>query len=59
RDDDLEGFGEQIRAMLSERLPKQFRGWSTHFGPEEAVIRRMESTDGPVRHRVDVASLAG
>ena len=59
RDDDLEQFGEQLRTMLSERLPKQFLGWSTHFGPEEAVIRRMEPTDGPVRHRVDVASLAG
>jgi hypothetical protein len=59
RDDDLEQFGEQLRTMLSERLPKQFLGWYTHFGPEEAVIRRMEPTNGPVRHRVDVASVAG
>ena len=59
RDDDLTQFGQPLETMLSERLPKRFLGWSTHFGPEEAVIRRMEPTDGPVRHRIDVTSPAG
>jgi hypothetical protein len=54
RDDALERFGEPIRELLSRRLPTQVGGWSTHFGPEDAVIRRMEPTDGPVRHRVEV-----
>jgi Domain of unknown function (DUF4037) len=49
--------GEQLRSALSEGLPKQFLGWSTHFGPQDAAIRRMEPTEGPVRHRVDIVSV--
>lgn len=56
---DHDRTGEQVRTALSERLPKQFLGWSTHFGPDDAVIRRMEPTEGPVRHRVDVLSVGG
>lgn len=59
REDDLHRLGGQISAVLSEQLPKTFQGWSTNFGPEDAVIRRMEATDGPVRHRVDVVSVGG
>jgi hypothetical protein len=59
RPDDLQAVGDQVRTTLSERLPKQFLGWSTHFGPEDAAIRRMQPTAGPVRHRVDVSSVAG
>jgi hypothetical protein len=58
-DRDLEQFGQPIRTMLTERLPKDVLGWSTHFGPEDAVIRRMEPADGPVRHRIEVVSIAG
>jgi hypothetical protein len=58
RDEDVATSGESVATMLSERLPKDFLGWSTHFGPEGADIRAMEHTDGPVRHRVDVTSLA-
>jgi hypothetical protein len=58
RDDELAPFGQRLGEMLSERLPKLFLGWSTHFGPEDAAIRRMEPTDGPVRHRIDVTSPA-
>jgi len=57
-DDDLPVVSDRIRQLLSERLPKEFLGWSTHFGPENAAIRRMEPTDGPVRHRVAVGSLS-
>lgn len=49
---------EAIRQLLSERLPKEFLGWSTHFGPEDAAIRHMEPTNGPVRHRVAVGTLS-
>jgi hypothetical protein len=56
-DDDLATSGESITTALSERLPKEFLGWSTHFAPEDAAVRAMESTEGPVRHRVDVTSL--
>jgi hypothetical protein len=51
--------GEQLRSALAESLPKQFLGWSTHFGPHDAAIRRMEPTEGPVRHRVDILSVGG
>lgn len=57
RPEDLDEFGADITAVLAERLPKTFRGWSTHFGPVDADIRRMEPTEGPVRHRVDVLSV--
>ena len=52
---------ERISTLLSERLPKTFRGFPTHFEPtgepgdETAGVGVMRETDGPVRHRVDVA----
>jgi len=58
--DDEEGaVSEPLASALSHRLPKEFLGWPTHFEPSGAAIRRMAHTDGPVRHRVDVVSLAG
>jgi uncharacterized protein DUF4037 len=56
-DDDLLVVGEQLPAVLSERLPRTHLGWSTHFGPADEAIHRMEPADGPVRHRVGVNSL--
>jgi hypothetical protein len=56
--DDVPVVGERIQQQLADRLPKEFLGWSTHFGPEDAAIRQMERTDGPVRHRVGVGSLS-
>jgi Domain of unknown function (DUF4037) len=58
RADDLATTGASVSAALSERLPKSFLGWSTHFGPADAAIGAMEQTDGPVRHRVDVTSIS-
>jgi Domain of unknown function (DUF4037) len=55
---DLPVVGERLRQLLSEQLPKEFLGWSTNFGPEDAVVRSMELTDGPVRHRVGVGTVA-
>jgi hypothetical protein len=49
-DDDIGGLG----AMLSEQLPKRFRGWSTHFEPPGARVRSMADTDGPVDHYVTI-----
>jgi hypothetical protein len=51
---------ERISTMLSERLPKTFRGFPTNFEPtgapgdEAAGVGVMRETDGPVRHRVEV-----
>ncbi|MBA2811133.1 DUF4037 domain-containing protein [Streptomyces sp. KM273126] len=46
-----------IPRMLAERLPKQVRGWPTHFQERDESldpVGRMQLTDGPVNHRVDV-----
>lgn len=44
----------ELAAMLSEKLPKRFRGWSTHFEPPGARVRSMAGTDGPVDHYVTI-----
>jgi hypothetical protein len=55
---DATRHGATITALLSERLPKTFRGYPTHFAPAgDAGIRVMETTDGPVHHRVEVTDL--
>ncbi|MER5281602.1 DUF4037 domain-containing protein [Streptomyces sp. NPDC002809] len=52
---DVPRHGARITALLSERLPKTFRGYPTHFASAgEADIRVMQTTDGPVHHRVEV-----
>ncbi|MFJ8644347.1 DUF4037 domain-containing protein [Streptomyces sp. NPDC093610] len=52
---DVTRHGARITALLSERLPKAFRGYPTHFAPAgEGDIRVMRTTDGPVHHRVEV-----
>lgn len=47
---------EQISEMLSERLPKTFLGYPTHFAGD-GPVRQMRVTEGPVRHRIDIAEL--
>ncbi|MBM2616094.1 DUF4037 domain-containing protein [Actinoplanes sp. LDG1-06] len=46
----------ELGPMLSESLPKRFRGWSTHFEPPGARVRSMADTDGPVDHYVTITS---
>lgn len=47
--------------LLSDRLPKQVRGWSTHFSHDDPTdpVGHMATTDGPVNHRVSVADVGG
>lgn len=55
---DVTRHGATIAELLSERLPKTFRGYPTHFAAAgEAGIGVMQSTDGPVHHRVEVTDL--
>lgn len=55
---DATRYGATITELLSERLPKTFRGYPTHFASAgEAGIGVMERTDGPVHHRVEVTDL--
>ncbi|MGN0119123.1 MAG: hypothetical protein ACI39M_16750, partial [Streptomyces albidoflavus] len=45
-----------LHELLRERLPKEVRGWPTHFRPATAdgPIGHMTPTEGPVEHRVDI-----
>ncbi|MGC4948804.1 DUF4037 domain-containing protein [Streptomyces sp. DT224] len=52
---DVARHGTAITELLSERLPKSFCGYPTHFAETgEAGIGVMRATEGPVRHRVEV-----
>jgi hypothetical protein len=53
--------GVELRRVLAERLPKQIRGWPTHFRESDDPldpVGRMEPTDGAVNHRVLVHDVA-
>ncbi|MET7368775.1 DUF4037 domain-containing protein [Streptomyces sp. NPDC005566] len=49
-------YGSDLHELLRERLPKDVRGWPTHFrhGDPADPVGLMERTDGPVNHRVAV-----
>lgn len=54
--------GAGIRRLLAERLPKQVRGWPTHFQESDDPldpVGHMRKTDGPVNHRVDLHDVDG
>jgi hypothetical protein len=58
RPEDDAAHADAVREMLSERLPKTFLGWPTHYADVgEGAVREMQVTDGPVFHRIDVANL--
>ncbi|MEI5034038.1 DUF4037 domain-containing protein [Streptomyces sp. S1A(2023)] len=58
---DAAAHGERLHRLLAERLPKQVRGWPTHFrhADPDGPVGHMELTDGPVHHRVLVADVGG
>ena len=56
---DVARHGTQINTLLSDRLPKLFCGYPTHFeSTGEPGIGFMQLTDGPVRHRVAITDPA-
>jgi hypothetical protein len=61
--DDLRLKKDEIRTVLSQKLPKAYRGYSTNFsGPDiddngTQVLRTIES--GPVNHRVETLTIQG
>ncbi|MFF5983888.1 DUF4037 domain-containing protein [Streptomyces olindensis] len=60
--EDRARHGDAVRRVLAERLPKEIRGWPTHFQESDDPldpVGRMQSTDGPVNHRVDVHDVDG
>lgn len=56
--EDVARHREQLMSAFANQLPKTFLGYSTHFEPtgEGSDIGYMQVTDGPVRHRIDVAA---
>jgi hypothetical protein len=54
--EDVVRLGDEISALLTQRLPTQFRGLSTHFGPAGRV-RVMTPTDGLVAHAVAITDI--
>jgi hypothetical protein len=60
--EDQAQHGAAVRRTLAERLPKEIRGWPTHFEESDDPldpVGRMQLTDGPVNHRVDVYDVDG
>ncbi|MEU6014376.1 DUF4037 domain-containing protein [Streptomyces sp. NPDC047515] len=56
---DVTRHGARISDLLSERLPKTFCGYPTHFASTgEGGVAVMQATDGPVRHRVEITDPA-
>jgi len=57
--DDVARHRERLVSVLAHQLPKTFLGWPTHFEPtgEGSDIGFMSTTDGPVRHRIDIAEV--
>lgn len=58
--EDLAAHGDAIRRLLADRLPKDIRGWPTHFRAADDPldpVGHMEATDGPVNHRVSTYDL--
>jgi hypothetical protein len=55
---DVAAHGPALSARLSERLPRRFRGFPTHFAPVDARIRVMTPTDGPVAHRIGITDVS-
>lgn len=48
-----------LRRLLAERLPKEIRGWPTHFQHDDPAdpIGQMRHTEGPVNHRVMISEV--
>lgn len=59
RDDEADSYKPQIDALLRNNLPRTFRGYSTSFGPPDAIgVRLMQPSDsGPVDHMVEIFAL--
>lgn len=60
--EDKDQHAAAIRRTLAQKLPKHVRGWPTHFQESDDPldpVGRMQPTDGPVNHRVDVHDVDG
>lgn len=60
-EEDYPGYAGRIVETLRHELPREFRGYSTHFGePDEEGVRLIEEkASGPVEHKVEVHTVRG
>ncbi len=58
-DGDYATYVRSIDKALSEQLPRQFRGYSTNFGPPDEIgVRLMADIEsGPVSHSVEITRI--
>ncbi len=58
-DDDSATYAKRIDKALSEQLPRQFRGYSTNFGPPDQIGVRLprDIELGPVSHLVEITTI--
>jgi hypothetical protein len=60
---DLKAQQEKIKTVLSQKLPQNYRGYSTSFSepdPEDNGVQIMKSSgSGPVNHRVETFTIPG
>ncbi|ACU74039.1 conserved hypothetical protein [Catenulispora acidiphila DSM 44928] len=57
--DDVTRYRERLMSAFAYQLPKTFLGYPTHFEAAggDGHIGSMQTTDGPVRHRVEIADV--
>ncbi len=55
--EDRRRHGAALHQLLSDRLPRHYDGWSTHFLPAEGRVRSMSEAEGPLAHRVHITDL--
>ncbi|WP_239089877.1 hypothetical protein [Sphaerimonospora thailandensis] len=57
--EDAAAHAANLHRLLAYRLPKQIRGWPTHFQHRHPgdPVGHMEVTDGPVDHRVSITTV--
>jgi hypothetical protein len=60
-EEDYPGYADSVVETLRHELPREFRGYPTHFGaPDEEGVRLAEErASGPVDHKVEVHTVGG
>ena len=63
READHARYHEALRRLLSEQLPRTFRGYPTNFtppNPEDSGTQLLQAAEtGPINHRVDILTVRG
>lgn len=57
--EDFDSHAKHVTETFSHKLPRQFRGYSTDFGPtsEQGAQAMREAGSGPITHKVEVVTV--